>query len=193
MLAQLARAFRFHVLERRSRAILPHSGRAAFSSLIRAAEKFARTDALRRKESMATGGIRKGAGRKAIHIDLKELEILSSLHSSDEEIAGWLGVSLRTIQNRRKQKKFAEVMRRGRARGCVNVRRAQMKLLDAGNPTMAVWLGKVLLGQRDSMQITGANGGPIQTESKSDYSQLSVDELRILQTTLAKVIDKSAL
>src|SRR5580692_3009037 len=98
------------------------------SSLIRAAEKSVRTDAWRRKETkMATGGIRKGAGRKAIPIDLKELEILSSLHSNDEEIAGWLGVSLRTIQNRRQQKKFADVMRRGKARGCVNVRRAQMK------------------------------------------------------------------
>jgi hypothetical protein len=43
------------------------------------------------------------------------------------------------------------------------------------------------------MQITGANGGPIQTESKPDYSILSVDELRALRATLAKVIDKSSL
>ena len=69
-----------------------------------------------------SGGTRTGAGRKAIPIYLKELEILCSLHASDEKIAGWLGVSVRTIQNRRKQKKFAEVMRRGKARGCVNVR-----------------------------------------------------------------------
>ena len=132
-------------------------------------------------------------GLIAIPIDLKELEILCSLHSSDEEIAGWLGISVRTVQNRRRQKKFAEVMRRGKARGCVNVRRAQMKLLDAGNPTMAIWLGKILLGQKDTMQITGVNGGPIQTESRPDYSRLSVEELRALQTTLAKVIDRSEL
>src|ERR1017187_5831407 len=120
-----------------------------------------------------SGGTRKGAGRKPIPIDLKELEILCSLQSSDEEIAAWLGVSLRTIQYRRKQVKFAEVMRRGKARGCVNIRRAQMKLLDAGNPTVAVWPGKVLLGQKDTMQITGANGGPIQTERKPDFSRVS--------------------
>jgi len=29
------------------------------------------------------------------------------------------------------------------------VHRHQMKLLEAGNATMAVWLGKQLLGQRD--------------------------------------------
>jgi hypothetical protein len=140
-----------------------------------------------------SAGNPKGAGRKAIPIDLKQLEILCSLQSSDEEIAAWLGVSLRTIQYRRKQANFAEVMRRGKAKGCVNVRRAQMKLLDAGNPAIAIWLGKVLLGQKDTMQITGANGGPIQTESKPDYSKLSEDELRALHAALAKVIDRSAL
>jgi hypothetical protein len=139
-----------------------------------------------------SGGARAGAGRKATPIDLKELEILCSLQSIDEEIASWFGVSVRTIQNRRKQTKFAEVMRRGKARGCVNVRRAQMKLLDAGNPAMAIWLGKVLLGQKDTLQVTGANGGPIQTDSKPDFSRLSEDELRALQTTLAKALGKRA-
>jgi hypothetical protein len=47
-----------------------------------------------------------------------------------------------------------------------------------------------VLGQRDTMQITGPNGGPIQTESKPDFSQLSEDELRALRSTLAKVTGK---
>ena len=140
-----------------------------------------------------SGGIRTGAGRKPKQIDLIELEKLSALQCSDEEIAAWFRVSVRTIQSRRKQPKFADVMRRGRAKGCVNVRRVQMRLLEEGNATIAVWLGKVLLGQKDTMQITGANGGPIQTESKPDFSRVSEDELRALQTTLAKVIDRSEL
>lgn len=118
------------------------------------------------------------------------MEKLSSLHCSDEEIASWFRVSVRTIGNRRKQPKFAEAMLRGKARGCISVRRAQMRLLEAGNATIAVWLGKHLLGQRDTMQITGAGGGPIRTESKADYSQLSDDELRVLMATLAKVNGK---
>jgi hypothetical protein len=140
-----------------------------------------------------SGGSRAGAGRKLTQIDLKELEKLCSLQCSHEEIAAWFGVSVRTIQNRCKLPKYADVMRRGKAKGCISVRRAQMRLLEAGNGTIAVWLGKILLGQKDTMQITGANGGPIQTESKPDYSILSVDELRALRATLAKVIDKSSL
>lgn len=134
-----------------------------------------------------SGGIRAGAGRKAAAIDLGELEKLCSMQCSDEEIAAWFGVSVRTIQNRRQQPRFAKVMQRGRARACINVRRAQARLLEAGNAAMAVWLGKNLLGQRDNMQITGANGGPIQTESKPDFSRLNEDELRVLRATLAKI------
>ena len=99
---------------------------------------------------MPSGGIRKGAGRKAVRIDLLELEKVCSMHPGDEEIAFFFGVSVRTIQERRKQPKFAEAMRRGKARACFSVRRAQMRLLEAGNATMAIWLGKNLLGQRDT-------------------------------------------
>jgi hypothetical protein len=137
-----------------------------------------------------SGGIREGAGRKAAQIDLGELEKLCSMHCSDDEAAAWFGVSLRTIQNRRRQPEFAKVMHRGKARGCLNVRRAQLRLLEADNPAMAIWLGKIVLGQRETMQITGPNGGPIRTESKPDFSRLSEDELRVLLATLAKVNGK---
>jgi len=139
-----------------------------------------------------SGGTRKGAGRKPTQIDLIDLEKLCAMQCSDEEIAGFFGVSVRTVQNRRKLPKFAEVMRRGKARGCISVRRAQMRLLEAGNGAVAIWLGKNVLGQRDALQITGANGGPIQTESKPDFSRLSEDELRVLRATLAKVNGKDA-
>jgi len=110
------------------------------------------------------GGARRGAGRKPVTIDLIELEKLCSVNCTDEEIAAWFGVSTRTIENRRKQSKFAEVMDRGRAKGRISVRRAQMKLLEAGNGTMGVWLGKQLLGQRDvtPIELSGPNGHPVQ-------------------------------
>lgn len=38
---------------------------------------------------------------------------------------------------------------RGRHKGRLSVRREQFKLLQAGNATMGIWLGKQLLGQRD--------------------------------------------
>jgi hypothetical protein len=84
-------------------------------------------------------------------IDLGELERLCGLQCTDEEIAAWFNVSTRTIERRRLEPEFAEVMTRGKARGRISVRRMQMKLLEEGNATMGVWLGKQLLGQADEV------------------------------------------
>lgn len=110
------------------------------------------------------GGRRRGAGRKPIEIDPIELEKLCVLHSTNEEIAAWFGCSVRTIEKYSKQPEIAGVMRRGRAKGQISVRRAQMRLLEAGNATMGVWLGKQLLGQRDvqPIELTGAQGRPLE-------------------------------
>jgi len=85
-------------------------------------------------------------------IDLVELERLSAMQCTDEEVGAWFGVTTRTIERRRKNAKFAEVMNRGRAKGRISVRRAQLKLLEAGNATMGVWLGKNILGQVDEIR-----------------------------------------
>jgi hypothetical protein len=84
-------------------------------------------------------------------IDLGELEKLCAMQATDEEIGAFFGVSARTILRRKRAKKFAAIMERGRAKGRISVRRAQMKMLDAGNATMGVWLGKQLLGQTDQV------------------------------------------
>jgi hypothetical protein len=130
-----------------------------------------------------TGGSRERAGRRPVRIDLAELEKLCSLQCTDEELAAWFGVSPKTIANRRKQPRFAEVMERGKAKGRVSVRRAQMKLLESGNATMGVWLGKQLLAQRDvvTAEHTGLAGGPIQVAYKPDLTQLTDEELRHLR------------
>jgi hypothetical protein len=111
-----------------------------------------------------SGGSREHAGRKRIEIDMAELEKLCSLHCTDQEIASWFGISVRTVESRRKQRQFAEVMERGRAKGRISVRRAQMKLVEQGNATMGIWLGKQLLGQRDvtPIELTGPAGQPLQ-------------------------------
>ena len=44
---------------------------------------------------------------------------------------------------------WAGAIERGRHKGRLSVRREQFKLLQAGNATMGIWLGKQLLGQRD--------------------------------------------
>jgi hypothetical protein len=110
------------------------------------------------------GGRRVGAGRKPVEIDLVELEKLCSLQCTYDEIAAWFKCSVRTIETYAKKPEFAEVMTRGRAKGRISVRRAQMKLLESGSAAMGVWLGKQLLGQRDvtPIELSGANGNPLQ-------------------------------
>ena len=131
---------------------------------------------------------RRKAGRKPVQIDLTELEKLCSLHCTDQELADWFGVSTRTIETRRKRPEFAQAMQRGRSKGRISVRRAQMKMLDSGNGTMGVWLGKQFLGQRDVLtnQHVGNDGGPIQVACKPDFSGLTDDELELLRNLMLK-------
>jgi hypothetical protein len=109
------------------------------------------------------GGSRPSAGRRPIPIDLVELEKLCSLHCTDDELAAFFGVSVRTIEGRRKIPKFAEVMKRGRAKGCISLRRSQVKLVEKGNAPMTIWMGKQWLGQRDvrPIEVSGPNGKPV--------------------------------
>ncbi len=134
-----------------------------------------------------TKGPRK-AGRKPVQIDLVELEKLSSLLCTDEEIAGWFGVCVRTIEARRKRPEYELAMQRGRAKGRISVRRAQMRMLEGGNGTMGVWLGKQFLGQRDVLtnQLVGSDGGPIQVACKPDLSRLNDAELELFRNLVLK-------
>ncbi|MEP7365798.1 MAG: hypothetical protein ABI972_21295 [Acidobacteriota bacterium] len=88
------------------------------------------------------------AGKRA-PINLQEVEKLAALQCTDEEIAGWFNVSVRTIERRKKNSKFRAAMERGRAKGKISIRRMQMRMLEEGNSTMGIWLGKQVLGQND--------------------------------------------
>src|ERR1700677_1085589 len=110
-----------------------------------------------------SGGERKGAGRKAVPIDLLDLEKLCAIQCSDEEIAGFFKVSVRTIQNRRAQRKFGDVMRQGAAKGSISIRRAQMRLVEAGNVPMIIFLGKNRLGQKDNIAGVRLSLPPMET------------------------------
>ena len=84
-------------------------------------------------------------------LDMAELEKLAAMQCTDEEIAAWFGVTTRTIERRRKTRAFQEALERGKAKGRVSMRRMQLKLLEQGNATMGVWLGKQYLGQTDEV------------------------------------------
>lgn len=84
-------------------------------------------------------------------IDLSELEKLCMLHCTDQELADWFGVTPRTIERRRTEPEFAAVMERGRSKGKISLRRAQMRLVESGNAAMAIFMGKNWLNQSDQI------------------------------------------
>lgn len=108
---------------------------------------------------MPKGGARPGSGRKKKVIDLEELEKLCQLNCTLEEIAAFFDTTSQTIKERMAANKaFREVVDRGRAKGRLSVRRMQMRLANEGNPTMCIWLGKQLLGQKDRMETATTAG-----------------------------------
>src|SRR5260370_1634130 len=128
--------------------------------------------------------------RSKAKIDLAELEKLCAMQCTDEEVAAFFGVSTRTIERRRKVKKFNEVMERGRAKGRVSVRRNLFRLANNGQIAAAIFLSKNLLGYKDyvNSELTGAAGGPIQIAAKPDFSQLDTDELKQLRSLADKTL-----
>jgi len=103
-------------------------------------------------------------GRKPAEIDLKELEKLCALQCTVDELAAFFDLDRTTILRRMKNKEFAALVQRGREKGKVSLRRAQMQAAQNGNATMLVWLGKQILGQKDITvnELSGRDGQPIQ-------------------------------
>src|SRR4051794_24958964 len=107
-------------------------------------------------------------GRPKIKIDLAELEKLCGMQCTDAEVAAFFGVSTRTIERRRRTKKFGEIMEHAKAKGRVSVRRNLFRLANNGNIAAAIFLAKNLLGYRDVLNTehSGLAGSPIAITSK---------------------------
>ena len=91
----------------------------------------------------------KKGGRPRKSIDHALAERLASIMCTEDEIASILGVSVRTLQ---RDEEFCRVYKKGMDAGRASIRRTQFKLMNDGNATMAVWLGKQYLGQKDQIQ-----------------------------------------
>jgi hypothetical protein len=127
--------------------------------------------------------------RPEAKIDVVEMEKLYAMQCTDEEVAAFFGVSTRTIERRRKVKRYREAMDRAKAKGRVSVRRNLFRLSANGNIAASIFLAKNLLGYRDvvNTEHSGLAGAPIQIAAKPDLSQLNDEEL----TQLRAITDKT--
>lgn len=97
-------------------------------------------------------------GREIIEFDeetWEKAEKLASIQCTGEEIAGVLGVNYDTLLARIKEKGFASFsdwFKKHSASGKMSLRRRQFKMSET-NPTMAIWLGKQYLGQKDHHDV----------------------------------------
>lgn len=92
-------------------------------------------------------------GRPRKEIDLETFKGLCFIQCSLTEIAGVLDVSTDTVERwclRELEMPFAEAFKKYSAGGKMSLRRSQFKLAEK-NATMAIWLGKQYLGQRDDI------------------------------------------
>lgn len=116
------------------------------------------------------------AGRPKTEIDKEVFEKLCQIQCTLEEIAGFFDCCDDTINNWCKQEygdNFSGVYKKRSASGKMSLRRTQFRLAEK-NPTMAIWLGKQYLNQRDRQEIVA------EVENKNNYKELSVEELKKL-------------
>lgn len=71
----------------------------------------------------------------------------------------------------------------GREEGKVSIRRAQFEMAKK-NPQMAIYLGKVILGQREitTVEMSGRDGGPIKTLDLTKLDAKGRADLRAILT-----------
>ena len=96
---------------------------------------------------------RTGRPKKEIKKDL--FESMCAYQCTLEEVCAFLGVTDDTLNKWCKQTygtTFSEVFRQKKEYGKMSLRRKQWKLADT-NASMAIFLGKNYLGQRDSVEI----------------------------------------
>ena len=104
--------------------------------------------------------------QKTATLTAEQIEQLAATGCSDSEIA-----ALAQLSESQLKRSFEPQLKNGRANLRLRVRRKQIERADQGSDTMLIWLGKVYLNQRETVetQISGPNNGPIQIQTY-DYA-----------------------
>lgn len=88
-------------------------------------------------------------GRPKSNINYALVKDLAGIMCTQEEIAGVLHVSVRTLQ---RSAEFCRIYKDAQEDAKSSLRRAQWKKAHEGNVGMLIWLGKQYLGQSDKQE-----------------------------------------
>lgn len=97
------------------------------------------------KEGVVVG---RGANQRVVPVD--EVYKLAALGCTLEEMSEWFEVNRETLKYN-----FIDTINKGRAETKQRLRQAQIKLALEGNATMLIWLGKNMLGQSETGNVSG--------------------------------------
>lgn len=93
---------------------------------------------------------------KRDNISKEQFESLCAIQCTEEEILSVLNITDKTLNtwcNETYGCNFSEIFKEKRQLGKASLRRMQWKTAEKGNVTMQIWLGKNLLGQKESIDI----------------------------------------
>ena len=137
-----------------------------------------------------TKKITKNVGRPKIQLNLSELQKLCRLNCTMPEIAAFFDVPLRTLEDKyTNDENVRNAIDKGRNEGKLSLRRKQIQIMDeTNNPTMAIWLGKQLLGQRDRQEIL--QDVHIEERKVLDLTRITDEDLNIIERALKYAVDE---
>jgi len=107
------------------------------------------------------------------------------MQCTEAEAAAVLGIRASTFREMiRIDERARAAWEEGRQEGRVKIRKAQFALAER-HPQMAIYLGKVVLGQREvtAIEMSGPNGGPVST---LDLTKLDGSGRKMLREILLK-------
>lgn len=95
--------------------------------------------------------------RPKFQIDYNMVEKLANIQCTQQEIASFLGCHRDTLL---RDEKFCDIYKKGQENGKMSLRRMQFKLAEK-NTSMAIFLGKQYLGQKDVVENIETDNGII--------------------------------
>ncbi len=98
-------------------------------------------------------------GRHYKGIDKEQFENLCALQCTRDEICSWFDITDKTLNSwckRTYKDNFSAVFKQKRGKGKISLRRTQWQLAER-SASMAIWLGKQYLGQKDIIEVGQGN------------------------------------